>query len=160
MAKLPPKIRAWIWLLGGIVVAVLLLSLATTRRHKGTTTYFCDQCGMRLWVTSDDIVGSISESPKERRLEDTDLSRWFKTNISTNCEHSWHFNHSTGYTYLSFAGRQIWKIAGAAGSYPTPPIMLLFEGERARVESLLHESPEKCRSYIHDRLQWKPDTDE
>jgi len=160
MARTWSKSRFWVWVFSGILVTVLLLSFATTRRRKGTTTYFCEQCGMRLWVTSDYRIGSSPETSGERRLEDTDLSRWFKTHISTNCEHAWHFNHSTGYTYLSVAGLQMWRISGAAGSYPTPPIMLMFDSERPQVESLLRKSPEKCRSYIHDRLQWKTNVED
>jgi hypothetical protein len=157
---LPPRFRIWVWVLVAIIAVVLLVSFATTRRHKGMSTYFCEQCGMRLWVTTDYKIGSAPQKSEQRRLEETDLSRWFKTYVSTNCEHTWHFNHLTGHTYLSIAGRQLWRISGLAGSYPTPPIILMFESERARVEGLLHESPEKCRSYIHDRLQWKAETDE
>jgi hypothetical protein len=160
MAMIPPRFRVWLWALGGLFVAVLLVSFATVRRHKGTTTYFCEQCGMRLWVTSDYPVGSAPEASEKRRLEDTDLSRWFNSHVNTNCEHTWHFNHSTGYTYLSVGGRQIWRISGGAGSYPTPPIILMSDSERAQVESLLRDSPEKCRRYIHDRLQWKTEAEQ
>ena len=160
MTTTPPRFRPWAGVFGGILIAMLLVSLVTAKRHKGTTTYFCEQCGIRLWVASDYPIGSAPVVSGERRLENTDLSHWFKTHISTNCEHTWHFNHSTSHTYLSVAGRQVWRISGAAGSYPTPPIILMFDSERAQVERLLHESPEKCRSYIHDRLQWKTETEE
>src|SRR5262249_40225454 len=148
MPTIKPRFRGSVWVVGGILVAVLLVSLTTPKRHSGTTTYFCEQCGMQLRVTSDYPIGSAPETSDERRLEDTDLSRWLKTHVSINCEHKWHFNHSTGYTYLSVAGRRIWRISGAAGSFPTPPIILMFDSERTQVESLLRESPEKCRSYI------------
>jgi len=160
MASLAARVPFWVVMLGSIVGVAMLLSLATTNRHKSTKTLFCEHCGIRLWVTSDDIVGSTRQAREERRLEDTHLSLWFKAHIHTNCEHAWHFNHSSGYTYLSFAGQRVWKISGVAGSYPTPPIMYFSDGYQARVETLLRESPDRCSRFIHYRLQWKPEIDE
>ncbi len=160
MKTTSPRFRVLLWVFGGVLIALLLVSLVTTRWHKGATAQFCEQCGIRLWITSDHPVESNPQSSEERSLEDTDLSRWFKAHISPDCEHKWRFNHSTSYVYLSIAGRQVWKISGVAGSYPTPPIILQFDREKAQVESLYRESPEKCTSYIRSRLQWKTDVTE
>ena len=160
MARLAAGVPFWVVTLGSITAVAVLLSLPATKRHKSTKTLFCEHCGIRLWVTSDEMVGSARQAREERRLEDTHLSLWFKAHINTNCEHAWHFNHSSGYTYLNFAGRRVWKISGMAGSYPTPPIMYFSDDDRARVETLLRESPDSCSRFIHDRLQWKPEIDE
>ncbi len=157
MAKLTRRVKRWIGILLGIAVVAMLLAFGITERRKGTAAYFCEQCGTRLLVRCDDVAGSVSEARKERRLEDTDLSRWFKAHIGTNCVHNWHFNHTSDYRYLSFAGHRIWTIVGQSGSYPTPFIMSFSDDDRARVESLLRESSDSCRKFIHDRLQEKPE---
>ena len=156
----PMRRRLWLGMGCGIVVVALLIPLVTTRRTESSTTYFCELCGMRLWKTSDDVVGTNKERSNERSLKETDLSRWFQVHFGPTCQHKWHFNHLSSRTYRSFAGRRLWVIGGEAGSYATPDIIDLTDEKREKLELLFRKNPESCRRYIHDRLQRKEETGE
>ena len=160
MAKFMPKAPMWFVALLCAATIAALAPFAVTKRHKSTKAFICDQCGIRLWVSSDELATSSRAAREQRTFEDTKLSRWFSAHISTNCQHSWRFNHSSGQTYLSFARQRLWKISSSAGSSPTPPLVFFSADDQARVESLLRHSPDECRTFIRARLQGKEDTDE
>src|SRR6185503_7328956 len=158
MAKFAPRVPFWLVVVICAVIIAALAPLAITKKRKSTKALLCDQCGIRLWISSDVLAGSSVPAQEQRTFEDTELSRWFASHITTNCQHTWRFNHSSGQTYVSFAGRRLWKISGASGSSPTPPLVYFSADDRARVESLLRRSPDECRAFIHARLQGKEDT--
>ena len=155
MARFTPRVPLWLVIVACMVLAGALAPFAIVKRQKTTKALICDQCGIRLWIASNELVGSSAPSREKRTLEPTELSRWFASHITTNCQHTWQFNHSSGQTYASFAGLRLWKISGASGSGHTPSIVNFSAEDRAEVETHLRQSPEACRSFIHDRLQGK-----
>lgn len=142
------------------LIAIVALLFVTTRRSKTTADYFCNRCGIRLWVTTDQPLHSSAPAQEQRTLEQTGLSRWFTAHLSTNCEHAWNTNHVSTLVYVSLAGHRLWKDFGASGSWTTPPLIYLGSNDSAHLEAVLKESPEACRLFIHERLQLKPETDD
>lgn len=153
MAKFISRVPLWFVMLLCVVIFAALAPFVFTKRHKSTKAFICDQCGIRLWVSLDELANYSGVPREQRTFEDTKLSRWFSAHISTNCPHSWRFNHSSGQTYLSFGRQRLWTISGSAGSSPTPPLVYFSEDDQARVEALLRRSPDECRTFIHARLQ-------
>jgi len=160
MAKFTPRVPLWLVVVACLVLTGALAPFAIVKKHKASKALVCDQCGIRLWIASDGLVSSSTPATEQRTLEHTALSRWFDSHITTNCQHTWRFNHSSGQTYLSLAGLCLWKISSVSGSSPTPPLVYFSVDDQARVESLLLRSPDACRSFIHARLQGKEETDE
>ncbi len=159
MGKSLARASFWFTIIACVVFLVVSAPFLIAKRQKNTKTFICDQCGIRLWVTSDELVRSSGAARENRSLEQTELSRWFSAHITKNCPHTWRFNHSSRQTYVSLAGLRIWKISGGAGSSPTPPIVFFSADDRAKVESLFQRSPAACQKFIHDRLQGKEETD-
>ena len=91
------------WLVVVVVCAVALASLpfAIVKRQKLTNEFFCDQCGIGQRVESDKAVGSTVPARDKVSVEPTELSRWFRTHISTNCLHTWRIKHSSSQIYVS-----------------------------------------------------------
>jgi hypothetical protein len=155
----PPKVLLWL-VIGLFMAAVCgLVPFAITKRQKATRTLICDQCGIRTWISTDELVGSSAPAKEQRTFQNTELSRWFASHITTNCQHTWRLNHSSGQTYVSVAGLRLWTISGTAGSSPTPLLVYLSPDDRARLESLFRQSPDACRSFIHARLKGADESD-
>jgi hypothetical protein len=142
-----------LWFLAAFltVLLVVLLPFAISTKRFSSKTFFCDKCGIRLRVTTNEFV--TSTNPVEQRTEDTELSRWFVTHITTICQHSWQFNHAFERTYRTLGRIRLWPIYGIAGSRSTPTIVYLFDDDRERLEKLSETNRDQCRTYIHARLQ-------
>src|SRR5215475_4696649 len=132
MAKFRTKIPLSLVIVCCIVLAGVLAPFAIFQRREFTKALICDQCGIRLWIASDELVGSSAPAREKRTLEHTKLSLWFTSQITTNCHHSWKFNHSSGQTYVNLSGIRLWKLSGVSGSSPTPPIIYFSAEDRAR----------------------------
>jgi hypothetical protein len=141
------------------LVIGLLAPIVITKRSAITKTFICDQCGIRLWISSDTPIAASNWPTEIRNLEQTELSRWFNSHISTNCQHTFKLNHSSQKIYATFAELRLWKISRISGSSFTPTLIYLSSDDRDQVESLLRESPEACRDFIHAKLQGKEETE-
>jgi hypothetical protein len=135
-----------------VATVAVLFPLAISKKHQSSKAFFCDQCGIRMWVNTNEMINS-TRSGEQRRMEDTELSRWFATHVGTNCQHTWRLNHFTDRTYVAFARFPLWQISGVSGSLNTPALIYLAEDDRERVEKLLARNREDCRNYIRSRLQ-------
>lgn len=143
----------WLMVIACIALAAVLAPFA--KRHKTTKTFLCDQCGIQLRTASDKLVKSSAPVQESRTLKHTELSRWFASHITTNCQHTWRFNHSSGQIYVSLAGFRVWNISGSSGSSPTPTLIYFSADDRTQVEQVLRQSPDACQSFIHASLQKK-----
>jgi len=147
-----PKFPFWLFVLICIAVLVAVSPFAFTKKYKTTNAHVCDQCGIRQWTRSEGQPSMTPSSKQQITLEETELSRWFATNISTNCQHTWHINSSSVQAYLYFGTLRLWQISCGSGYWSTPPIIYLSSDEQLELENRLKENPEACKKYIHDRL--------
>jgi len=146
-----------LWWVAAVMVATLAASVPFVlgRMHESTNAFICDRCGVRLWIISGELAGKSTAVHEERTLEHTALSRWIATHVSTNCLHTWAFNHSASQTYATLSGIRLWKIVGSSGSAPTPSLVYFSAADQACLENLLSQSRDECQRYIQARLQGK-----
>lgn len=160
MARFASKIPLWAIMLLCAVMVAALGPFAISKRHESFKALLCNQCGVRLWVSSDRLADSSSPAQEKSTFEHTSLSRWFSARISTNCQHSWQTNSRSGRTYATVAGIRLWNISGASGSSPTPALVRLSADDLRQLENLLRQSPDACRNFIRARLQGKEGPEE
>jgi hypothetical protein len=155
MARFAPKIPLWAIMLLCVVMVTALAPFVIVKKYDNTMALMCNQCGVKLWVSSAGLADSTNRVRKvtDHTFEHTELSRWFSANISSNCQHSWQTNLRYARTYMSLGENRLWDVSRAFGSSPRPSLIDLSADDRARLENLLRQSPDACRNFIHAALQ-------
>jgi len=157
-ANFPSGTGFWL-LVGTVILAAVLLTSSVSKRRTRANTFFCDQCGCQLRVTSDSLLNVPGQIREQRKIERTDLSNWYEAHFGTNCTHTWLTNHLSSATYLALGEIRLWELVGSSGSFSTPSITHFSADDQARVEELFSKSPDMCKKFISDELQMKERVD-
>jgi hypothetical protein len=156
---LMPKSRVWLVLLGCAVFVAVATPFSITKRQKTAKASICGQCGVKAWWRSDVLLSEANTAGEQHTYEDTQLSRWFTSHVSTNCEHAvWIFNRLSRQTYMSLGTVRLWDLSRASSAARTSPLVHLSTEDRVHLENLLRGSPEDCRSFLRTQLRGVQDT--
>lgn len=148
--------RRRIALLVGIVLFIflvigMLLPALPARNYHDIDGYFCADCGLTKWVDETGLNAGRTPLSTSTTFHETPLSLWHREHFGE-CPHNWLLMGSSHTTYSSFFGLVPLAKVTESVNRNEPSLLRLWDRDRARLEAMFAEDPERTRKYISDNL--------